>query len=241
MFSILGFVWLPLGCSHTEPQATTPQTAPSAAPTANTAPLATATATSGDVVSPVSGPTSSTPGAAPETAAAAATTGSGNKWPFALGGEQSSPPTAATNPPHASTEAPEATTAVASLGQEASKFSGCLAKAPTAQTPTRSGPAPIKDPWRATAMGNAVLVTHTFDHACCLTGKTTTHISGKIITIEEHLTGEPCRCVCQSTIQTRVPAAPGTYDVRTVTVTNGVSQTGPSQPVTVGISAHPSK
>lgn len=88
-------------------------------------------------------------------------------------------------------------------------------------------------------MGNAVLVTHTFDHACCLTAKTTSNISGKIITIEEHLTGEPCRCVCQSTIQTRVPASAGSYDVRTVTITNGKSQVGPSQPVTVGITPRP--
>lgn len=88
-------------------------------------------------------------------------------------------------------------------------------------------------------MGNAVLVTHTFDHACCLTAKTTSNISGKIITIEEHLTGEPCRCVCQSTIQTRVPASAGSYDVRTVTITNGKSETSSAQRVTVGITPRP--
>ncbi len=61
-----------------------------------------------------------------------------------------------------------------------------------------------------------VVVSHKVRHACCLKGAVETSVEGTTVTIREQLTGSPCRCLCGSGIETHVPLAPGTYDVKVV-------------------------
>jgi len=41
-----------------------------------------------------------------------------------------------------------------------------------------------------------------------------TVIDGNVVTLHERLTGEPCRCMCQSTIETTIGLAPGRWTIR---------------------------
>jgi hypothetical protein len=90
-------------------------------------------------------------------------------------------------------------------------------------------------------LGNTVLVTHTLEHACCLKASVTASVKGNQIVVEEQLTGEPCRCVCNSTIQAKVSAPAGEYDVHSFTVSNGVKHLAHSGHVTVSGALRPSK
>lgn len=230
----LAFSVAQLACSKSEPQPTTPQIAPSAVAT-------TAPASAGSANGVTAGDSETRATSQPQSSTQAAPASTGGRWPSALGAlsptpNSSSPSTA--QPP--STPEPAPLTALASNG-ESSQITGCLAAAPSKQAPTRSAPTRSASSdgatWRATALGNGVLVTHTFEHACCLQGSAKATVSGSTITIEEQLTGQPCRCVCESTIQTRVPAPPGEYDVQSVTVTNGHRHVVQTQHVKVGISS----
>src|SRR5690606_25082362 len=133
-----------------------------------------------------------------------------NAWPTALttptSGSEPSPPTNLEPNEHGSND-------------EYTRITGCLAQAPTTLAPTRSltpSGAESGETWRATTLGSSVVVTHTLRHACCLRGQATATLSEATITIEERLTGQPCRCVCESTIQTRLPVKPGEYEVQSV-------------------------
>jgi hypothetical protein len=103
-----------------------------------------------------------------------------------------------------------------------STFQGCLSKPAQAQNnPTRSSRAATPETFTVTPLGNGALVTHRFPHACCLSATTETTVAANTINVQERLTGTPCRCVCDSTIQTRVNVPPGDYDVRLTLNTNG--------------------
>ena len=82
------------------------------------------------------------------------------------------------------------------------ELSGCLAKRTAAVK--RRAPAPR-------AAGSAIVVEHGLRHACCLAGKVETKVGGNSVEVVEHLRGTPCRCMCQSTLRTRIPLAPGVY------------------------------
>jgi hypothetical protein len=105
-----------------------------------------------------------------------------------------------------------------------STIRGCLSKPAALQNnPSRSTARPSDTQgFKVTPLGNGALVTHDFTHACCLSATIDTVVDGNTITVREHLVGTPCRCVCESTIQTRLNVPPGDYDVRLVTDTNGV-------------------
>jgi hypothetical protein len=170
--------------------------------------------------------------------AAATSPNTGSPWPSALTAPTGAPTVDA---PTVSQDSPNAATGLTALAsnRESSQITGCLAQAPSAQAPTRAPSKAVSgESWRATALGNGVLVTHTLEHACCLKGTAQASVNGSTITVEEQLTGQPCRCVCESTIQTRVPAPPGEYDVQSVTVTNGQRHIVQTQRVTVGLTRH---
>lgn len=82
-------------------------------------------------------------------------------------------------------------------------------------------------------MGNGALVTHSFGHACCLSATTETELVATSVTIRERLVGTPCRCACDSTIQTKLSLQAGEYDVRLVLDTNGVETEVGRQPLVV--------
>lgn len=243
-----------VACSKSEPQPATPGAQPhpvvdSPSPTASAAPTTTAVGDTA-LTSPPAAPSDALQTAAP-TASSGGPTNQGhtanqgsamtpNGWPLALGPAPSSAAPSPNASAGASTSNGDSNPSFGSVdfasNRESSRISGCLAQAPTERSPTRSTgtKAGGGETWRATAQGNGVLVTHRLHHACCLEGKAQASVDGHVVTIEEQLTGQPCRCVCESTIQTRVPVPPGQYDVQTVTVTNGQRRVVQSQRVTVG-------
>lgn len=71
----------------------------------------------------------------------------------------------------------------------------------------------IKESVNVSANAAGVTVSHKVPHACCLKGAVATSVEGSLVTIREQLTGNPCRCLCGSGIETTVPLSPGDYDV----------------------------
>lgn len=230
----LGLGFVQLTCSRSEPQPSTPQTEPSALVTTANAGAANAGAPdNGATFSVASAAAGTSPSAdAPAPTALPVTT---SRWPSA----NSAPPNVTPGQPTAAPDATLGPTGITALAtnRESSQITGCLAAAPPNQSPTRAAPSKSSggETWRATALGNGVLVTHRFEHACCLKGSATATVTGSAITVEEQLIGQPCRCVCESTIQTRVPAPPGEYDVQSVTVTNGRRRVVQTARVRIGV------
>lgn len=230
----LGLGLAQLACSKSEPQPATPQTEPNAVATATASSLTPGNGAPDLGETPVTSPASS--GIAPTaTTSSSAVPAPSGRWPSALAAPTAAA-AAAPNVPHDTTPNPNAITALAS-NRESSQITGCLAAAPSEQAPSRAASKSSGggETWRATALGNGVLVTHTLEHACCLEGSAKATVSGNTITVEEQLTGQPCRCLCESTIQTRVSAPPGEYDVQSVTVTNGHRRVVQTAHVRVGL------
>jgi hypothetical protein len=130
-------------------------------------------------------------------------------------------PTAVESVMSAETQAPRI--ALETLASARTEISGCLALPAKAQQqtkqPTRA--ASSASDWRVSAIGKTIVVTHDLEHACCLTGETHASVTGDVLTITEVLSGSPCRCLCESTLRTRVPLAPGNYTVRLEVNFNG--------------------
>jgi hypothetical protein len=224
-------------CAKAEPRATTPHSASEGTAGEGTAGENTAAHGGGGEqnqtpqasAAPIQG------GAASSASSAAVpseqSTAAANASPHSLGAPPSGP------------EPVDGLGALAQTSQPGVKITGCLAEPAKEAVATRSGPPPSASPaaWRVSALGSTVVVTHTLDHACCLHGAATATVNGAVIVVEEQLTGEPCRCLCSSTIQTRVNAPPGDYDVQTYTVTNGTRKLANSGRVTVTGALRPSK
>jgi hypothetical protein len=103
--------------------------------------------------------------------------------------------------PHA--DQPAKTTGVeAASVRSHTETSGCLAKRATR---SKRGLEPSR------AIGRGIVVQHGFEHACCLTGRVATTVTGLDIEVVETLSGKPCRCLCTSTLRTSIPVAPGSY------------------------------
>ncbi len=105
-----------------------------------------------------------------------------------------------------------------------STVSGCLAQAgssrgTTARSPSR-GPSPggrdQPDSFQVTGQAGNVLIEQSFGHACCLEATTTAVLDGTALVVTTELTGDPCRCLCASTIRSSIPLDPGTYTVKIV-------------------------
>ena len=81
------------------------------------------------------------------------------------------------------------------------------------------GPA-AKDKVTVKPAPGGIAVVHALTHACCLEADTKAKVEGKTVEITVALSGTPCRCICSSTVQTKVTLDPGEYDV-SVKVTEG--------------------
>lgn len=84
---------------------------------------------------------------------------------------------------------------------------GCLNAAATAAEGERFPSLPIAprdadQRLRINQIGDQWIITHEVAHPCCLRGRVEGRIDGGLLRIDEHLTGEPCRCECSSTIRT---------------------------------------
>jgi hypothetical protein len=111
-----------------------------------------------------------------------------------------SAPSAPASPP--SGPQPANTAKGAKAPHSLTEISGCLAQ--RSQQPMRKRELPNRK-------HGAILVEHALRHACCLKGKVETKVSGEAVEVMESLRGNPCRCMCSSTLRTRVPLPPGTY------------------------------
>lgn len=106
-------------------------------------------------------------------------------------------------------------------GSTRAVFAGCLTSTTRGESDGETFPAaskaltrgPVAPKVSVQVAGSGILVLHDLDHACCLTAKVESSREGQIVRIVEKLSGEPCRCMCQSTIRTAVGLAPGAYQV----------------------------
>lgn len=121
-------------------------------------------------------------------------------------------------------------------GQTTTTISGCLTQAdgkPVASN-TRGGSA-VTPEAGLEVKGHSwgLLVSHSIHHACCLKGDVETSVEGNRVTVRELLSGKPCRCICSSTLTTRIPLLPGEYSVDVVVETNGTAAEALTTPATV--------
>lgn len=103
--------------------------------------------------------------------------------------------------------------AVSRPGTSRSVISGCLKTGqPTEEMVTRGvvmkgGEDSVQIETGATGLE----IRHDLGHACCLEAKVVTSVKGQEVLVVENLTGEPCRCMCRSTITTSVSLKYGDY------------------------------
>jgi hypothetical protein len=60
---------------------------------------------------------------------------------------------------------------------------------------------------------DGVRMHHAWRHACCLTATVAAHTTGRRLDIVQTISGTPCRCMCQSVINTAVPLSAGDWEV----------------------------
>jgi hypothetical protein len=147
--------------------------------------------------------------------------------PTGVNGGASAPPAGATAPAPAPGDATILATASqgavatalappAEAGASRSSVSGCLTAVGESDAtrfpapPVSRNPAP---PVTVTAVPGGALVVHELTHACCLRAQVTTSIAGSRAVVRETLTGNPCRCMCGSTLRTAVGLPPGAWTV----------------------------
>jgi hypothetical protein len=99
-------------------------------------------------------------------------------------------------------------------GPASSKIKGCAAANMTAKSkPAHPEGAESLD---VKANGSTIVATHVIAHSCGLKGEVTTEADGTAVVIHEKLVGKAFKCRCGTTIETKQPVSPGTYDVRVV-------------------------
>lgn len=119
----------------------------------------------------------------------------------------------ATHPPAEPAADVAAMVAYLDPGQSRATFSGCLAGAKQ----PRSRGTPVSEQSDDVLVhvepGGAV-VTHILSHPCCLEANVVFSTRGNVATVRELLSGEPCHCRCQSTIDTAIGLDVGLWTVR---------------------------
>jgi hypothetical protein len=152
--------------------------------------------------------------------------------PGALVGPSGAVPASPVGPTHV-TVAPR-------TGTSRSNVSGCLAAAelreqaggkhpvpPVTRNAQKAGP-------RLVVVTGGIEVSHSLDHGCCLRSKVETKVAGAKVEVVERIVGDPCRCMCHSTIDTTVGLTPGDYEVIVTLVVSGNQSEELRQRVTVG-------
>jgi len=115
-------------------------------------------------------------------------------------------------------------------GESLTRFEGCLAQAEATEAAgarfpsrARSRGAPAGPAAQVSTVSGGVLITHELSHACCLTAKVTSEVLGTKVTVQETLSGSPCRCLCQSTVRTSVGLSKGHYQLSLVQASGGAA------------------
>ena len=108
-----------------------------------------------------------------------------------------------------------ATVAYLDPGQSRATFAGCLADRKDQRS--REPPSPSSrqpDDVLVHVVPGGVVVTHILTHPCCLEGNMVFSTRGRVATVHELLSGEPCRCQCQSTIDTAIGLDVGLWTIK---------------------------
>lgn len=99
------------------------------------------------------------------------------------------------------------------------RIEGCLAAAEATEAAASEFPArgqsrsAARKTVTVTPKAGGLTVKHALDHACCLKGEVDTSIGDGTVEIVEQLSGQPCRCLCSSTLETEVALSAGEWDV----------------------------
>jgi hypothetical protein len=101
-------------------------------------------------------------------------------------------------------------------GQSTSSILGCLATGGQDKALTRGEGETEADRITIRATADGAVVTHGFAHPCCLDADVRTAIGNDVVTLHERLTGEPCRCMCQSTIETTMGLSARRWTIRVI-------------------------
>lgn len=119
------------------------------------------------------------------------------------------------------------------------RVSGCLEDVAAGEAGARRYPATARRSGDASpevtvsALGSGVVVTHRLDHACCLAVELSSSVQGGVVEIVEELSGEPCRCMCSSTLEAAVALSTGAYTLRVITRRDGRDQVAHEGPLAI--------
>lgn len=105
-------------------------------------------------------------------------------------------------------------------GKSKSEITGCLKGGRESASSRTRGSRRINSV-DVKAVAGGIRVSHNLTHACCLKGKVKTTVRARTVTIRETLSGTPCRCMCASTILTRVGLKPGDWTVNVLLARGG--------------------
>lgn len=105
------------------------------------------------------------------------------------------------------------------VGEVAFAATGCAADGKT--TSATRGIPQTPEHVEVTGIPSGVTVRHELSHACCLQARVETRLEGDTVTIDERLEGQPCRCVCESTVRSAIRLRPGPISLRVVVTAPG--------------------
>lgn len=98
-------------------------------------------------------------------------------------------------------------------GQSQSRVTGCLAGEKD-RSAVRTTADYQEDDLEVRTVAGGALVIHRLTHPCCLQANVRFTTRGSVATVHERLGGEPCRCVCRSTIETAIGLGVGMWTVK---------------------------
>jgi hypothetical protein len=122
----------------------------------------------------------------------------------------SPPPPTAALPTAAPTEVERPILPPSEPGKANVSLAGCLAEK---DKPTSSSRSMKPDQVILTPTGLGLTLRHQLQHNCCAEAQVQSELDGHDVRIVEHMTGEVCRCMCNSVIRAAVRLPPGTYQV----------------------------
>ncbi len=119
-------------------------------------------------------------------------------------------------------------------GASRTSVEGCAAtpgEEPPASHQTRAF---VPDQIEIEPVAGGIAVDHHHQHACCLKASIDVSRDDRIVTVRESLAGEPCRCLCRSTLRSVIGVPAGSFTVRVVVVESGRERKVAERVVEVG-------
>jgi hypothetical protein len=98
-------------------------------------------------------------------------------------------------------------------GQSQSTVTGCLAGEKD-KSIVRKTDDYAEDEIEVRTVAGGALVIHRLTHSCCLEANVRFTTRGDVATVHERLGGQPCRCMCRSTIETAIGLSLGMWTVQ---------------------------